>query len=61
MAGSLVAGSGDEVGSEVQAGLAGSQGWSTCPVGFSLLPLSGHVMPQLLSKLGIAVAHAKWG
>ena len=30
--GSLVAESGDEVGSEVQAGLVGSQGWSVCPM-----------------------------
>lgn len=32
MVGSLVAESGDEVGTEVQAGLVGSQGWSMCPM-----------------------------
>lgn len=32
MVGSLVAESGDEVGSEVQAGLVGSRGWFMCPV-----------------------------
>ena len=29
---SLDAESGDEAGSEVQAGLMGSQGWSMCPM-----------------------------